>query len=337
MKPIALAAFGIVFASGLAAWGRETATARLVWVNGPPPECIDGQAIERATEAQLGRPVFSGLDGGLEVWARYGEDPPARMVALEIRSRSGRLLGERQLSSATGSCEELGSLLPVVIAVLLDLENAEEEPPARARTSPSSDEPTPAVGSAVLDSPAVDPDEARRGASRTRAQLAILAETIAGVQPGLGFGTGIGGSIFVLDSLAADVWGDFRAPSSTSGVPTLTLRSYSAGGGLCVQSVSSELVAASVCAGGGATWFDASGSNFVRNGADDRRVAPEARLLGRVDLRFLKPFFARFELGLLVPLERLKYGYTTESGARVEVHEPGPSALIRAGLGTSFR
>lgn len=133
----------LCFESNARAQHDEQATpakpaAELHWVRLPGAEdCIAGDALARAVEARLRRPVFDTRVPAavlIEGYAQRGAS--GHRAQLSVRARDGTLLGSRELESSAGDCRELSETVTVVLAIMIDPEAASRSkaPPAREPT-----------------------------------------------------------------------------------------------------------------------------------------------------------------------------------------------------------
>jgi hypothetical protein len=312
------------------------APVHLTWVDPPPADCIDTSALEKTVENRLGRTVFVRAPTGLVIKAYFSPLGNGSVVRLEALSPSGRRLGEREVRSSGADCAELGSALPVIIAVLLDLESDEEEnrvegnEPKGPESPPQAVEVTP-VPPAHRDARPELAESGRSAGLRSRIAVAVLGEVVAGLQPGVGAGAQIEASYALARTIDVAAWGDFRWPTSTDGSPAVTLRSDSLGAGVCSTSTGTRPLRFGACLGGGAAFLRATGVGFVQASPDIRAV-PELRSVVRLEYGFSEILAVRLHSGLSVPLIRPYYGYVDASGDRVEAFRPGAALFSAAGL-----
>ncbi len=309
----------------LAGGAHSGAAARVEWTVPPPGGCVDTRAVEQMIESRLGRKVFASSPDAVLIRARFAPVAGRETVELEVISPSGQHLGERTLSAS--SCEELGASLPVVIAVLLDLE-WESAPNDRRPAAPAAPPEPPKT--------APPPPSSSDRANRRVITLAALVEGVVGLEPGVAGGIGLEGSVSVLGPLELAAWADVLLPSSTSGSPSLMLQSWSVGASTCASAALSGNVDVGACAGGGALLLRARGRGFDQMAPDDRWV-PEVRLLGRLGYLLLAPLSARLDAGAIVPFERPRYGFNDEMGHRVELYRPSWGWVGRLGLSVIWR
>ncbi len=162
--------------------------ASLSWVRLPGAEsCVSSTELGRAVEARLSRRVFvSAAEAELAVEGRVEHEGGWRAV-LQVAGPDGAILGERTLDSDAEGCEQLGDMVAVAVALMIDpltappqpdaepppVADPERTPPEAARsedtspadTSPADTSPadtSPADTSPADTSPAPDEPPARR-------------------------------------------------------------------------------------------------------------------------------------------------------------------------------
>jgi hypothetical protein len=118
----------------------------LAWT-GPGPElaCLGEQGLTRAVNEYLGRDAFA--SGGVEyvLGVSVERQPDRRFRAvLELRDASGRVLGARELKSATDLCTDLDEPLVLAVALMVDVQPEPpppEPPPPEPEPEPEAPEP----------------------------------------------------------------------------------------------------------------------------------------------------------------------------------------------------
>ncbi len=133
---------GLLVTSPLLAQGQK-ASATIDWARKPGAEqCIDAQALARAVEARLQRPVFTAPGRGDAV-VRGTVEPRAKggwAATIELRSADGRFVGVRELSTDAEHCSAFDDSLALVLALLVDVEKkrvaAAPQPPATQPPAP---------------------------------------------------------------------------------------------------------------------------------------------------------------------------------------------------------
>lgn len=100
----------------------EPRTSSLSWVRLEGAEiCIASAALARAIEEQLDRHVFvSAADASLAVEGRVERADDRWRAVIAVVDGEGQSLGERTLESGEESCDQLGSMIAVAIALMID-------------------------------------------------------------------------------------------------------------------------------------------------------------------------------------------------------------------------
>ncbi|HEY3494042.1 MAG TPA: hypothetical protein VGK73_05120 [Polyangiaceae bacterium] len=120
-------------ASGAA---REAdAAPSLVWR--APPECISAAELDRAVSAELRRPAFAAGASGELVVAGHIDHTTAGTYRAEVAltRASGETVGVRSLSSDNRDCRSLDEALAVMLAIMLNVSQAERPAPERSALS----------------------------------------------------------------------------------------------------------------------------------------------------------------------------------------------------------
>jgi hypothetical protein len=99
-------------------------TSSLSWVELQGAEsCGGAPAVARAVEARLGRhAIVSPVDAELsiEAYVERSGRPPLWHAVVQVRGRSGAVLGSRELASAADNCDELRASVAIVAALMID-------------------------------------------------------------------------------------------------------------------------------------------------------------------------------------------------------------------------
>lgn len=113
----------------------------LHWVRLPDTErCIAGDALARKVESKLRRSVFpAARDASILIEGHVRKTDSGYAAELQMRDRSGKALGSRELSSQDESCTELSDTLAVVLAVMIDPDAARHA----ASVAPEVEKPAP--------------------------------------------------------------------------------------------------------------------------------------------------------------------------------------------------
>lgn len=106
----------------MAASGARERSSSLSWVRMPGAEgCIASASLARAVETQLSRSVFvSAAEGELAVEGRAERRDDGWRAVVQASDRNGEILGERTLESNAATCEELGEMVTVAVALMID-------------------------------------------------------------------------------------------------------------------------------------------------------------------------------------------------------------------------
>lgn len=165
----------------------DRTTAALNWVRLPGAEsCIAPQALARAVEARVGRPVLSPL--ARADWALEGrvERRGGLWVATLSATRGDGVLGSRTVQSSAPDCAALDPQILIVVALLLDSAGAlgEVTAPTPSPLPPPSPAPTPCPAE-----PAFPPSSPPRPVVPTPAVPEVLPRR---AQVELGFGVSAG-------------------------------------------------------------------------------------------------------------------------------------------------
>jgi hypothetical protein len=237
----------------------------LAWV-GPGTElaCLGEDGLVRAVNEYLGRNAFASapLEYVLGVSVERLPDRHFRAV-LELRDMSGRVLGARELKSATELCSDLNEPLVLAVALMVD---AEPEPPPEP---PPEREPEPDVVEPEAPPPRASPEPLEFLAD---ASLAVEAGLLPAARPGLL----IGAELRAASWLSARLSGFGFLPASVDAPGGGSARFVLMGGllELCPGFGVKGSVRLSLCAGAmyGAVHAQSSGLSGAR-GTWDRLLA----------------------------------------------------------------
>lgn len=305
----------------------------LAWT-GPGRElaCLGEDGLTRAVNEYLGRDAFA--SGALEyVLAVNVERLPDRRfrAVLELRDASGRVLGARELRSATDLCSDLDEPLVLAVALMVDVqpEPAPAPPPREAEPEPEPEsEPEP-------DDPGAAPVPARAEplAVLAGASLALEAGLLPAPRPGLL----VGAELRAVSWLSARISGFGFLPASEDVPGGGSARFLLVGGmlELCPGFVTDGSVRLSFC--GGALY---GAMNAQSTGLAGARSTWQRLLAGAFGPKVAVPLGGRW-FGLagltgVVPLRPDRYVY--EVGAvREELFQSSSfSILASAGVEVMF-
>lgn len=294
----------------------------LSWVRLAGAEaCIGGSELARDVQAQLGRSVFvSAAEADLVVEGRAERvlSPAGFRAVVTIADREGASLGERVVDSSGASCDELGRLVAVAIAVMIDpllppAPAPRREPPARVIVR---------TRRVVVPAP--------------RARWHVELESTLG--PGLGLlgGVSAAGLAAILIEPPGFVPVVLEGAAFLGRSDGADLLQVQGGVGLCPLSRQSPRLGLAACAGvdAGGLFADARDEG-VPNGD---RLAVHAHASVHGSLRLVGPLALRAGLHLLVPLRFDDLTVTDERGDEHVLFRPDPLAgLLTLGLGLVFR
>ena len=317
----------------------QSRTSSLSWVRLDGAEsCIAGPELARAVEVRLARSVFVAtpnaeivVEGRAE---RIGVGTAARWRAvLHITDTSGALVGDRVVESSAVSCDELGRVAAVAIALMIDPVTA---PPVTAppdTTPPDTTPPdtTPPDTTPRDTTPRV-PDTTPP-TSDWRFEVDVALFTALGVVPGVGVG---GQSTFVIvppgfvPLLIEGTLIPF-ARSDGGGARTDFLRVVG-GVQICPLSLRGARLALRGCVG-----VDL-GAMFVLDASVALREREKVLVNGHLALvgtwRFAGPFLLRAGVHLLVPFRGVAFA-RQDTGA--EIYAQGIVAgMVDLGVGVEF-
>lgn len=353
--PLAAFSCAVFFYASLVASGAhaQSRTSSLSWVRLDGAEsCIAGPDLARTVEARLARSVFVAtpnaeivVEGRAE---RIGVDAAARWRAvLHITDTSGALVGDRVVESSAVSCDELGRIAAVAIALMIDPVTAPpvtalspDTPPADADAPPSdtppsdtppSDTPPPETTLPEAIPPVAPPPAPPASDWRFEVDVALLAAL--GVVPGIGVG---GQSTFVIvppgfvPLLVEGTLIPF-ARSDGGGARVDFLR-VAGGLQICPLALRDARFALRGCVG-----VDL-GAMFVLDASVALREREKVLVNGHLAVvgtwRFVGPFLLRAGAHLLVPFRGVAF---TREDTGAELYAPGIVAgMVDLGVGVEF-
>jgi hypothetical protein len=317
----ALAA-SLAWAAAARADGPRERSSSLSWVRLEGAEaCIGGSELARAVEEQLGRPIFvSAAQADLVVEGRAERvaAPSGFRAVVSMTDRDGTSLGERVVDSAGSSCDDLGRLVTIAIAVMIDPLIA----PARA--APRERPPRVLVRTKRVVVPGPRPRWHFETDASLGAALGLLPGFAAGglgalvVEPPGFVPIVLEGAIFLGRSSRADL-----------------LQAHG-GVALCPLARRGPRLGLAACAG-----IDAGG--LFANARDEGvpngdRLAVQAHASVRAHLRIVGPLALRAGLHLVVPLRHDDLTVTDDQDDERVLYAPDPVAgLLTLGLGLVFR
>lgn len=300
--------------------GPRERSSSLSWVRLEGAEsCLGGAALARAVEERLGRPVFvSAARGELVVEGRAERTtaPAGFRAVVTLAQGDGVVLGERVVDSAGASCDELGRLVAVAIAVMIDPLLPPAPPPP----------PPPPTRVVVRTRRVVVTRPARRWGLGADGSLAAAA----GLLPGAALGVQ-GGFL-----LAPPRFPPLLAEGALLYARTDLVDLVQAYGGiaLCPLTWNGRRLSLWGCAGVDVGGLFAAGRQPAL--VDAERLVAQAQVSLRAGLRLVGPLVLRAGLHLLVPLRHDELT-TTDGTGRVVLYAPDPVAgVVALGLGLRF-
>lgn len=333
-------------ATGARADGEKPKTSSLSWVRLPGAEsCIATQALSRAVEERLRRPVFvSPSNADLSVEGHVERSGRGFRAEVTVRDGQGANLGKRELQSPGSACASLDDPLSLAIALMID-PDADRRPPSvdAGGGAPDASASAPAPPTTVVVERVVERD-------------VVVEKPVAPKKPGwlfdgtAGLAAGLGMLPKPSFGIAAQAileppkfWGLHGAIAGfgPSEVQTETGGSTVLGtvwleGGLCPVHVHGKEVHFWSC-GLAEIGFWAAQSRGVNRAEDTLRLLIGLGANARVSLHLIGPFVFRLGLTLSVPLARQVVAVRTSAGTSTEVLSPFFfNGYLDAGFGLHF-
>ena len=306
----------------------------LGWVRGAGAEaCIGTRALAEAVEARLGRPVFvSAARADVAVEGQIERGPAgAWRATIVVAGEGGRMLGTRELLSEAASCRELDEQLALVIAVMIDPDAALHAPPPVLAPMP------PVVPAPIVPAPFALPHVAPPPPEPWRAGLNVGAVLSLGLLPNLGAGLALRGRITPPRGLAielgATIWSANQADSGGVGARFTLVEGTAA---VCPLSTAASGFELGACLGvrAGAMQIGGFGFDLVE---DHERPTFGVSLEGRVRRRIVGPLVLALGPGVLLPIVRDRFFFSTSTGKKLEVFRMAPLiGTLEATLGVEF-
>jgi hypothetical protein len=170
-------------------------TASLSWLRGSGAEqCPTTQALAAAIEEKLGKAVFvPPANADLSVEGQVQAKKKELVASIVIRDRKGDKIGVREFHSPDLSCSELGNVLPLAIALMID-PDAEERKPAEAKAAPTPEPKAPPEPELATLAPLPKQPEMKPVATSTlTAESNVSAAIAVGALPSPAFGLVVNG------------------------------------------------------------------------------------------------------------------------------------------------
>lgn len=293
-------------------------TSTLSWVRLDGAEsCVAAPALAREVEATLGRPVFVAPGtADLAVEGRVERLPAGGWRAsLRLLEADGASLGDRTVDSPEAACTELGHMVALTVALLIDPEG----PPAPVPPAPP---PEPVA--------APEPPPAPRWSFEVDA--AALGG--AGLVPGVGVG-GLGAVVVRPPGPVAFVAQGEIEPFArwVDGDAHVDLTRLAGGLLACPLDVVGELGSVRACVGVDAGAIFAVGSSEAL--VTGERVLVDAHGAVQAGVRLVGPLFGTVGVQPVVSLRRVAFAFV--SAPDVDVYRTAGFALYGdVGLGVTF-
>jgi len=274
--------------------------------------CVSTQALARAVEARLHRPVFVSaaradlsVEGSVEPIA----DPPGWRATVRVRDEHGTLLGEREIAIQGPSCGDLGEPVALVIALMID-PDADLTGEPEAQPDPT---PPPATRVEVRRETVFVPVPPEERPPSWRFEGGAGVVTGRGHLPFPSVGAGAGAVLEPLSFPAIEAHGAVWRAAQPDG-SSADIRRWDGGLTLCPLARTMSAGGYALCGGGQAALMS---SRSVRGDANTGTyVVPELVVLGRGSLVIIEPFVLRFGLSVFVPLRRPSF-YETQASEPV--------------------
>jgi hypothetical protein len=341
MRALLAFASSLSLALGLFAARADAMPSRsssLGWARGAGADaCIGTRALAEAVEARLGRPVFvSAARADVAVEGQIERGPAgAWRATIAVAGEGGRVLGTRELLSEAASCRDLDEQLALVIAVMIDPDAALHAPPPPVLAPMPPVVPPPLVQRELA--PIVPPYVAPAPPEPWRAGLHVGGVFSLGLLPNPGAGLALRGRISPPHGpaieLGAAIWSANQAESGGVGARFTLAEGTAAVCPLATSAFGFELGA---CLGvrAGAMQIGGFGFDLLQ---DHERPTFGASLEGRVRRRIAGPLVLTIGPGVLLPIVRDRFFYTTATGQKLEVFRMAPLiGTLEATLGVEF-
>jgi hypothetical protein len=223
VAPADFALRGLVLAALLLpvqAADASPSSARLVYERGSGASaCPTAEEVQSSVAARLGYDPFTS-DAERTISARVDRVGAKLSARIELRDRSGQVLGSRSLASTQLDCDELAAALALAITITVDpkyLARTESQPsapepaatPPPAKTTPVRPRPPPTKPAPIVAPP-------QRPAWAVRGTLGVLGAV--GTAPAVAVGAIVGAGVRV-DRWSLGLEGRLDAPASRDAAP----------------------------------------------------------------------------------------------------------------------
>lgn len=345
-----LAWFGVAGALAAAtaahADGEKPKTSSLSWVRLPGAEsCIATQALSRAVEERLRRPVFvSPSNADLSVEGHVERSAKGFRAEVTVRDAQGANLGKRELQSPGAACSGLDEPLSLAIALMIDPDADRTKPPppdaAAPPAPPDAQAPPPAPPTTVV----VEREVVVEKPVALPKKPGWLFDGTAGLAGGLGmlpkFSFGIAAQAILEPPKFWGLHGAVAAfgPSEVATEPSgsTVLGTVWLEGGLCPVHLHGKEVHFWSC-GIAEIGFWSAQSRGVNRAEDTLRLLIGVGANARASIHLIGPFVFRVGLTLSVPFARQVVAVRTTAGTSTEVLSPFFfNGYLDAGFGLHF-
>ncbi len=314
-------------------------TSSLSWVRLPGAEaCISSTQLARAVEERLARRVFvSAAEADLAVEGRAERADAGWRAVLQVSEPDGTMIGERTLASDEASCDALGRLVALTVALMIDPLTA---PPPEASTDDApqedddaDDEPVERVVVRTVEVPVPVPVEpAPQPRWRVEIDSAVLGALGLLPTPALG---GLASVIVEPPGFIPIVFEGALVPFSraeANGGPHADFLQVHAGVQLCPLALRERGLALHGCLGADAGGMFVIGSDVP---LDEReRVIGQAHVALRGHWDVIGPLTIRLGLHLLVPFRHEAFTYG--GGANALYVPEYVAGMLDLGAGVHF-
>jgi hypothetical protein len=296
-------------------------TSTLEWTAPKNPRCPSRAWLVDAVETRLGRSVFVEPEqADVRLAGTLARSSQGYVVDLSLRDAKNKELGTRHIESRSADCGALRDTLPVVLALLVDVNLMHQ-----TLALPEPAYAPPSAGTRPTDS-----EEPVRPRARSGAGVGLSGELSGLYWPELTGGAHLQAWLESPRGWRAGVWLLGLAPVETGAAERTRLSLFAAGLESCPR-LRSGALAAYACAGAGLGRRSARGRGFELNERAGT-LHVEARAGLRLELGLGGSLRALIEAGAVAPLTRDRYVGESAPGRRTELAEI-PPIVPRLALG----
>jgi hypothetical protein len=222
---------------------QPTGTAELSWVrDASARDCPDPRAMRAEVADRLGRDPF-GPGPGPTIEATAEHSDIAWSAHIAAYGTDGRLIGERELTSAAGDCTSLAAATALAVALVIDPDAVARATAAREAFAGKPTPPAQPAETAVRRSPPADDDGL---VSWVDLRAIASAGLLPGFAPGVALSADLALSSWFSLSAALSHWPE-QKKSSGSGAIAFGLSAASLAA--CAEPVALDAVGVAACAG----------------------------------------------------------------------------------------